>query len=74
MKLQLLLSELVLQALGDGLGVAADGGGVQRAPERQDLGEQLGRQPVGDQARRTWPPGTEARACGALWDTGAPAG
>src|ERR1019366_9066684 len=44
----LLLSHLVFDALGDTLYVAADGGGVQGTAERQDLGEQLGRQPVGD--------------------------
>lgn len=42
----LLFSQLVLQAPGNCLGVEADGGGVQGATEGQDLGQQLGRQPI----------------------------
>jgi len=57
-----LLAELVLQALRDGLGLQTHGAGVQRAPERQHFGEQLGRQPVLRQRRCTLTSGhTEGR-------------
>jgi len=46
---RLLGVELVVEALGDGLGVVADSGGVQSASQREDLGQELGRQPVGGQ-------------------------
>jgi len=45
----LLLADLVLEALGDGLGVEADRGGMQPAAQGQQLAEQVGRGAVGGQ-------------------------
>jgi hypothetical protein len=45
----LFVSEFVLQSLGDGVGLAAQDGRVQRSAQRQQLGEQGGGDPVGDQ-------------------------
>jgi hypothetical protein len=45
-----LVAELVLEALRDSLGVQTHSGGVQRATEGEDVGEQLRRQAVGDEA------------------------